>query len=282
MSEAAPFVKADEQRRFVGRSNASIDDSPGERIDLIVEGDTLRYDVSCNEVDAQYEVIDDVLRIDVQSTTVVACSPEQDAAAFRLGELLSSKPTFTIVGDVLTVQSALGQVELLDASVPHPDDLPPIGPEWRVRLVVVDDTGGFMSMIEPAPMVEFGPSSVQLIFGCRTQQLGATIDLDTRTISLVPAPSVNGFRRTAPPTTWPVPSPTSTTTTLASVPSTLLPPPTTAPPVCDPSVPSELEQGIMPTMVGVLTYDIDIDLLRLRTSDRSGLDMTAPLAPLPS
>jgi hypothetical protein len=38
----------------------------------------------------------------------------------------------------------------------------------------------------------------------------------------------------------------------------------------------------MPILVGVVTYDIDLDQLHLRTTDLSGLDMTAPLAPLPS
>jgi hypothetical protein len=65
------------------------------------------------------------------------------------------------------------------------------------------------------------------------------------------------------------------------VPSTTSAPSTTAPLACDPSTPSELEQRIMPTLVGELTYEVDIDQLHLRTVDRSGLDLTAPLAPLP-
>ncbi len=280
---AVETVAPGQQRLFVGRSNASIDDSPGERIDLIIEGDTLRFDASCNEVSAPYEVNDGVLHLDGAEarTTVVACSPEQDAAAFRLGELLESMPTFTVTGDALTIRSTIGEVELVDASAPHPDDLALIGTEWRVGLVVFDDTGGFMSLIEPAPVVRFGPDEVQLIFGCRTALLAATIDPDTRTIRMAPATRVSGLRRTVPPTTMPVPLPPPSTLPTTAPAATSVPA-TTAPPACDPATPSELERRIMPALVGELTYEIDIDQMHLRTADRAGLDMTAPLGPLPS
>ena len=270
-----------QQRRFVGRSNASIDDSPGERIDLVIEGDTFRFDASCNEVRVPFEVTDGVLHLDGADawSTVVACSPDQDAAAFRLGELLESMPSFVVTGDLLAIRSAIGEVELVDATALHPDDLPLIGTEWSVGLVVFDDTGGFSSAIEPAPVVRFGPGEVQLTFGCRTALLAATIDSDTRTIRLALPPRVDGFIRTASPTTMPIPVPPPTTS--APVTSTTSTPSTTAPPACDPSTPSELEQRIMPTLVNELTYEIDIDQLHLRTVDRSGLDLTAPLAPLP-
>lgn len=166
-----------DSRRFVGRSNASIDDSPGERIDLVVSGNMLVYDVSCNEVNVPYEVDAGVLHVsDSGSSTAVACSADQDVNAPRFGELLSSQPTFTLTGNTVTISSSFGELELLDASAPSPEGLPLLGTEWRVRLVVTDETGGSMSMQEPPPVVRFSADTVQLVFGCRTVRLTAIVD----------------------------------------------------------------------------------------------------------
>lgn len=276
VAEAFPYA---EVRRFIARSNASFDETPGEWIELAVEGNTLRFAVSCNTVRVPYELIDGVLHLDDSqwATTVMACYPEDDAAAPRLGELLDSSPAFTVVGDVLTIRSSAGEVELLDATAPHPEDLPLLGVDWTVGYVVRDDTGGFISLTEPSPVVRFGADEVIVVFRCRTTKLAATIDPDARTITMAgPNSELSGLRRTVSSTTMPVPP--TPPTTQPMVPATTAVPSTTAPPPCDPNTPSELEQAILPLLVGTLTYDVDIDLLHIRDTNRSGLDLAA-LAP---
>lgn len=271
-----------DSRRFVGRSNASIDDSPGERIDLVVTGNMLVYDVSCNEVNVSYEVVAGVLRLgDSGSSTAVACSGDQDVSAPRFGELLSSQPTFALTGNTLTISSSFGELELLDASAPNPEDLPLLGTEWRVGLVVTDETGGFMSMLEPPPVVRFSADAVQLVFGCRTVPLTAIVDTSAATIMLSAGQSKgNGLLRVAPTTSTPADAPVPTT--FPPTTSSMVPMPTTTPPAaCDPSAPSEMEELVVATLAGQLAYEIDIDELRLRAEDRSGLNLVAALPPLP-
>jgi len=278
--EGADAGSMDDARRFVGRSNASIDASPGERIDLVVGGNTLRYDASCNEVEVGYELVGSVLNLsDSGTSTVVGCSPQQDANAPRIRELLSSRPTFTVNGDTLTISSPLGELALIDSSAPHPDDLPLIGTDWSLRLVVFQDTGGFMSLVEPPPIMRFDADGIELVFRCRTAHLDATVDIDAGTITFAPtAPRGTGLLRSSPMTSTPVLATPPTTSPLPTVPVT--PPPTTLPP-CDPNTPTELEQKVIQELVGALEVEVDIDELHLRAPDRSGLDLIAPLPPLP-
>jgi len=48
-----------------------------------------------------------------------------------------------------------------------------------------------------------------------------------------------------------------------------------------PEHPDELEQRAVAMLVGALTLEIDIDELHVRAAYRSGLDLVAPLPPLP-
>jgi hypothetical protein len=272
-------------RRFVGRANASIDDSPGERIDLLIGRDTLRYDASCNEVDVAYALIDGVLYLgDVMRSTAVGCFPEVDKNAPHVGPLLDSLPTFSLEGDALTIRSSFGELQLIDATAPHPDDVPLVGTEWSLRLVVVQDNGGFMSLEEPTPVARFTADAVELTFRCRTADLAAMVDLDGGTITFAPAEGGRSGLLGSPPvtpvTSVPADPAPPTTLTPPTIAATLPMPQTTMPPPCDPNTPTELEQRVVATLIGALTFEIDIDELHLRTTDRSGLDLIAPLPPL--
>lgn len=49
--------------------------------------------------------------------------------------------------------------------------------------------------------------------------------------------------------------------------------------ICDPNTASSLEQDIAKTLMGELSFEIDIDELRLRQPDGHGLDLVADVQP---
>lgn len=154
-----------------------------------------------------------------------------------------------------------------------------------MRLVVVQDTGGFMSLAEPTPAARFTADAVELTFRCRTAHLAARVDLDGGTITLAPAAGGRSGLVGSPPITPVTSLPPDPAPPTSLTPPTISPtfpmPQTTPPPPCDPNTPTELEQRVVATLIGALTFEIDIDELHLRAADRSGLDLNAPLPPLP-
>lgn len=104
-------------RRFIARSTAAVDATPGEVIQIEMTDEAISFPASCNTATAAYVVLEDVLHLSTnQVTTLVACSPQQDAEASRISTMLNEQPSFDIDGDVLTIATATSTFQLIDAT----------------------------------------------------------------------------------------------------------------------------------------------------------------------
>jgi hypothetical protein len=198
----------------------------------------------------------------------MACSPQQDAEASQISTMLNEQPNFDVDGDVLTITTPTASFQLIDADAPNPDDLPLIGTQWRIALLV-DELGGGQYSFEGGTVHFTDDGVADVTVACIHRTVPTTIVTSSGRTRETAAGIVRPL--SAPTSTFPLPQATTTSTTSPPPPPTMTFPPVTD--ACDPDRPSEWALDVLDTLTGELTLEVDIDKARFRRADGTGIDL---------
>ena len=138
----------------------------GSRIRLRFDHGRLNADAGCNQLSGPYTVDGAVLVIGSLSMTEMACMPpermEQDT---WLADLLGSRPTITVSGDVLVLSARSTEITLLDREVADPDRAL-VGPRWQVESIITGDAVSSLPAAVEAHMTFTADGRVSGSTGC--------------------------------------------------------------------------------------------------------------------
>jgi heat shock protein HslJ len=174
---SASLEEALESRTFVLVSAEGYTPVSDTTVSISFEDGVLGFSAGCNGHAAEFDFDEDVLVADNFGSTDIACASELHDQDAWLAEFLSERPTATLDGAQLTLQTETATLVLVDedgSTVPAPL----VGTVWEVRALTERNSasGGF----DVAPTVTFAPDgTVEVFTGCNTGSGGYEITGDT-------------------------------------------------------------------------------------------------------
>ena len=125
----------------------------------------LSGDAGCNGFGGGYRVDGGRLVIDNFSMTAMACDPERDAQDTWLLAFLASKPTISLVGTDLRVESGSVVLTLRDREVVEPD-VNLVGPTWTLEAIITGDAVSSVPLGVEATLVFKDDGTIEVNAGC--------------------------------------------------------------------------------------------------------------------
>ncbi|MFE3194012.1 META domain-containing protein [Nocardia sp. NPDC059240] len=139
----------------------------------------------CNTMTGPVDLQGNTLQVGELASTLMACPGDTAGADGWQDGLLRSQPTWTLVGDTLTVKGNGSTVTMLDRKAAHPDK-PLTGTTWIVTALLRPDAEVRSATLdENRPALTITPDGkVSGSAGCNTLTGTAAIDGDTVTFQL--------------------------------------------------------------------------------------------------
>jgi Heat shock protein len=164
---------ADRQFLSVAITDGGVDHPllAGTRIRLGFQATQLSASAGCNTIGGSYHIDGGRLILDAVSMTEMGCDAGRNAQDSWLAALLGSKPTITLNGDELVLESGSIVVRLLDRKVVEPDRAL-VGPTWTVESIISGDAVSSAPSDATATLVFNADGTLTVFTGCN--QGGAT------------------------------------------------------------------------------------------------------------
>jgi heat shock protein HslJ len=138
----------------------------GSRIRLRFDQGRLNADAGCNQLSGAYTVDGSELVIGSLSMTEMGCLPPERAEQDTwLADLLGSRPTITVSGDVLVLRAGSTEITLLDREVADADRAL-VGPRWQVESIITGDAVSSMPAAVEAHVTFTADGRVSGSTGC--------------------------------------------------------------------------------------------------------------------
>ncbi|WP_051178701.1 META domain-containing protein [Nocardia concava] len=133
----------------------------------------------CNTATGPVDLQGNTLQVGEMATTLMACPGEVAGADGWQDGLLRSQPTWTLVGDTLTLKGNGSTVTMLDRKVAHPDK-PLTGTTWIVTALLRTDAVVHSKTLEEVrPALTITPDGkISGTAGCNTMTGSAQIEGD--------------------------------------------------------------------------------------------------------
>jgi heat shock protein HslJ len=150
----------------------------GTRLTIVFDDGNLAAVAGCNNLIGAYEISDGVLEVDQLAQTLMACEEDLQRQDEWISALLTSGPSVSLDGDVLTIAGddvtvVFGEREVAEAADPLE------GTAWQ--MISLEGLDGAAGAPEGASLV-FAEGMVNVTTGCNRGFAEATVGDDTLTI----------------------------------------------------------------------------------------------------
>lgn len=148
----------------------------GTRIQLRFSADEISADAGCNNLFTAYTLDGDTIVAEGGGMTEMGCDPERHAQDDFVIGFLTSRPTYQLSGDTLSLTNASGQtIELLDKEVADPDRTID-GQAWEVT-GFFDETAAWSTAVASPATLDFRGGLLSGTSGCGPIPVDLTFDL---------------------------------------------------------------------------------------------------------